>query len=90
MAEISINIKIHTRTYKITIDSNNEATVRKATSDINEKINSLKKQFPSQDDQDYLSMALIDYITSSSKPTTTDNTSNISEKITALHQLLSE
>ncbi len=89
MSELSIQIKIHTRNYKIKIDASNEAYVRQVATDINNKIASFKKQFPQQDDQDYMAMVLIDFITSTKHPIANNsNTLDLDEQLKKISLLL--
>lgn len=61
--EISINIKIANRNYKIKVAADHEEIVRDSLHKITEKMNTFHKNFPGRDDQDYMAMTLIDYIT---------------------------
>lgn len=62
----SISIRLGNRQYKLKVAPENEEAVRQSLVMINEKTNQLKQQFPGRDEQDYLAMTLIDYITSQS------------------------
>ena len=61
---ISIQLKIGPRSYKVKVAAENESTVRQRVHELNEKLNELKKMFPGRDENDYLAMTLLDYITS--------------------------
>jgi cell division protein ZapA (FtsZ GTPase activity inhibitor) len=61
---VSISIKLCNRAYKIKVAAENEATVRSTAQAINDKLADIKKNFPGRDDEDYLAMTLIDYMTS--------------------------
>jgi cell division protein ZapA len=59
----SISIRLGNRQYKLKVAIENEESVRQSLVKITEKTNQLKQQFPGRDEQDYLAMTLIDYIT---------------------------
>ena len=65
---VSISIKLANRAYKIKVAPEQEAHVRRAMQLISETSLKLKKSFPGRDEQDYMAMTLIDFIT-----TQTDN-----------------
>ncbi|MCC7030606.1 MAG: cell division protein ZapA [Chitinophagaceae bacterium] len=62
--EVSINIKICNRNYKLKVAAENEQKVRKSITTITENIEKFHQNFPGRDDQDYMAMTLIDFITS--------------------------
>ncbi len=62
--EVSINIKICNRNYKLKVAAENEQKVRRSISTITENIEKFHQNFPGRDDQDYMAMTLIDFITS--------------------------
>ena len=90
--QVSISIKLCNRTYRIKVAATNEAVVRKTAQEINDKLASLKKDFPGRDEQDYLAMSLIDHITSA-QAQPINNASSDSEiltKLQAIQNLLDE
>ncbi len=64
---VSISIRLGNRQYKLKVDSKNEEIVRQIILEINQKTSKLKTDFPGRDEQDYLAMTLIDYITSNAE-----------------------
>lgn len=63
-AEVSIHIKICNRNYKLKVAAENEQIVRDSIHKITENINRFHTNFPGRDDQDYMAMTLLDFITS--------------------------
>jgi cell division protein ZapA (FtsZ GTPase activity inhibitor) len=63
---VSISIKLANRAYKIKVAQEKEEHVRKAMQLITDTSAKLKKSFPGRDEQDYLAMTLIDFITTQS------------------------
>ena len=90
---VSITIKLANRTYKIKVAPEQEEHVRRAMQLISDTSNKLKKSFPGRDEQDYMAMTLIDYITTHSSPsqatpvTATSPNANEAEIILKLKQL---
>ncbi|HMN33385.1 MAG TPA: cell division protein ZapA [Chitinophagaceae bacterium] len=64
MNEVSITIRICNRNYRIKVDIKNEQIVRDSIHQISQNIEKFHKHFPGRDDQDYMAMVLIDFITS--------------------------
>lgn len=62
--EVSINIKLCNRNYKLKVAAENEQIVRESVKKISENIEKFHQHFPGRDDQDYMAMTLIDFITS--------------------------
>ena len=71
----SISIRLGNRQYKLKVATENEESVRQSLVKITEKTNQLKQQFPGRDEQDYLAMTLIDYITTHTNPSLAEQTS---------------
>lgn len=88
--EISINIKLANRNYRIKIAKENEEQVRNAILKIADKVNQFHKNFPGRDEQDYLAMTLIDFITTSQsdnqKPSSFDE-SELTKKLNQINSL---
>jgi len=59
MNEVDINVVIASRTYKLTINANDEEIVRKAVNDINEKTKKLSNIYAYKDNQDLLAMTVL-------------------------------
>lgn len=60
---ISINITIGDRQFKVKIDEKDQEPVLKACDQINKKIAELKANYGGKDMQDFLSMALLSFLT---------------------------
>lgn len=90
--QVSITIKLLNRAFKIKVAAEHEATVRNTAQLINEKLAELKKTFPGRDEQDYLSMSLIDHITSSKeeKINLLIETDEVIQKLEDINNLLDE
>ena len=67
MDEISINIVIADRSYKLTVARADEWMVRKAAALINERIKSYSAHYAFKDIQDLLSMTALQFATSTVK-----------------------
>lgn len=57
-----INVKIGERIYPLRIDRADEERIRLAVKLINEKVTSYKQRYSDKDDQDCLSMALLQFV----------------------------
>ena len=73
MEKIPISVKIAERTYRMTIDPEEEEKVREAAKVINEKIKQYSESYAFNDTQDLLSMIAIQFATSSLKMEKTVN-----------------
>jgi len=64
MAElIPVNILIADRSYRLKIEPEEEEMVRRSAAAINDKITEYKTNFAGKDMQDYVSMALLSFVT---------------------------
>ena len=89
--DVSINIKICNRNYKIKVAAKNEQIVRDSIHKIVDNIDKFHQQFPGRDDQDYMAMTLIDFITSSENSLTqSKNDQEIVHKIEHINHLLDQ
>ena len=89
--DVSINIKICNRNYKIKVAVENEQIVRDSIHKIVENIDKFHQHFPGRDDQDYMAMTLIDFITSSNNNLSqSKNDQEIVKKIKHINQLLNQ
>ena len=59
-----VDLTILNRSYKVKVETKNETIVQLRMKEIQEKLSTLKINFPGRDVQDYLSMALIDAVSS--------------------------
>jgi cell division protein ZapA (FtsZ GTPase activity inhibitor) len=64
MEEFSINVMIADRTYKLTIEKQEEEIVRKAAKLINDKIKEFASNYAFKDKQDLLAMIALQYTSS--------------------------
>jgi cell division protein ZapA (FtsZ GTPase activity inhibitor) len=64
MEEFSINVNIADRTYKMTIEKQEEEIVRKAAKLINDKIKEFASNYAFKDKQDLLAMIALQYTSS--------------------------
>jgi len=59
MAQVTVNLKIHNRSYKIKVSSEEESVVRQTADEINEQIASFQKKYKGRDIQDYFALTMI-------------------------------
>lgn len=92
MEEITINIVIADRSYKLTVARADEEKVRKAAAMINERIKSYSAHYAFKDMQDLLSMTALQFATSTAKYESELNyrDQNLERKLNELNTLLSE
>lgn len=89
MEPITVNIPLGKRQYKIKIAQEHESRVRAAIDQVQEINKTLRQQFPGRDEQDYLAMTLIDFVSKVETPTAVDsNAKAIQETLTRIDQLL--
>lgn len=69
---VSISIKLANRLYKIKVAPEQEEHVRRSMQLISDTSAKLKKSFPGRDEQDYMAMTLIDFITTQTNKATSD------------------
>ena len=85
---VPILIHLGGRQYKIKVSAEDEAHVRKILAEIHQKHLQIKEQFPGRDEQDYLAMTLMDYI--SSRKVEPQILPDIDQKIKSIFQLINE
>ena len=61
--KLTIKVNIAERPYPLTIDINEEEKIRRAARMINDKILQYKQRFVDKDNQDFLAMVLLHYVT---------------------------
>ena len=79
-ALLPVSILIADRTYRLRVNTEDEETLRRTVKLINDKIIEYKTQLAGKDMQDYVSMALLWFATSQSKPSTTNLLQNQDEE----------
>ena len=92
MDEITINIVIADKSYKLTVSKADEEMVRKAAAMINERIKSYSANYAFKDMQDLLSMTALQFATSTVKYESelAFRDQNLGQKLNELNALLSE
>ena len=92
MDEITININLLDRPYRLSVARADEEKVRKAGALINERIKYYSKHYSYKDVQDLLSMTALQFATSVVKMDTelTYRNQNLERKLEDLNNLLSE
>ena len=92
MDEITINIVIADKSYKLTVSRADEEMVRKAASMINERIKSYSAHYAFKDMQDLLSMTALQFATSTVKYESelAYRDQDLGRKLNELDSLLSE
>ena len=90
MDEITINVVISDRNYTITINRDEEESIRKAVKDINEKINKFSQLYAYKDKQDLLAMTALQLSTENlnKKDTLKDHSKLIENKISDITVLV--
>ncbi|MGM0648520.1 MAG: cell division protein ZapA [Bacteroidota bacterium] len=92
MKELNINITIADRPYRLTIDREEEETVRKAAETVNEKVKSFSRNYSFKDKQDLLAMIALQYTTEAlqvqQKQLFVEE--ELGQRLTALDDLLSD
>ncbi|MFO8054786.1 MAG: cell division protein ZapA [Bacteroidales bacterium] len=63
MKELTINISIADRPYRLTISRDEEEVVRKAAETVNQKVKSFSQHYSYKDKQDLLAMIALQYTT---------------------------
>lgn len=92
MEEITINIVIADKSYKLTVARADEGKVRKAASLINERIKSYSSHYAFKDVQDLLAMTALQFATSTVKYESelAYRDQDLGQKLNDLNSLLSE
>ena len=92
MDEITINIVIADKSYKLTVARSDEEKVRKAAALINERIKSYSAHYAFKDMQDLLSMTALQFATSTVKYESelAFRDQNLGQQLNDLNSLLSE
>lgn len=88
---ININIVLLGRNYKLKVEPSEEAMVRQAAKEINDKVLDYQSKFPSKDKQDFLIMILLQQkVDSFRKSNVQSSSDDWNNKLDALDQLLSQ
>jgi len=59
MAQVTVNLKIHNRSYKIKVSAEEESFVRETAEEINQQIADFQKKYKGRDIQDYFALTMI-------------------------------
>jgi len=92
MEEITISVVIAERSYKITINKNDEELIRKAVQDINQIIKNFSDLYAYKDKQDLLAMSVLQINTAFFKQAEKirDENIRVEEKINELSEILTQ
>ena len=90
MSEFSINVTIAGRTYPLTIEREEEESIRKAAQTINDNIKHLQDNYAVKDMQDLLAMTALEYSSDLIVKKGSVEQEKASEKMTHLNQKLAE
>lgn len=86
--KVIINAKVGSRSYKIKVDVTNEKYVRDTLAGIQTKMNQFKSQFPGMEEQDYLSMTLLDHLTSTANESVSFQENEVLTRLEKISKLL--
>ena len=59
MSAVTVNLKIHNRSYKIKVSPEEESFVRETAEEINQQIDAFQKKYKGRDIQDYFALTMI-------------------------------
>lgn len=92
MGELSVRIKIADREYPMKVDASDEARIRNAGKQINERMKAYRERFGIDDKQDLLAMVAFDCLVDTLQPDDARNVTDegVVEKISALNHLISQ
>lgn len=85
---ININVTIADRPYRLKIDANEEAMVREAAKNINQKVKEFQLAFSTKDKQDFLAMIAILNTVEGMKGSVNAENNPLNDKIDELDKLL--
>lgn len=68
---LAVNVMLSGRSYRIRIHPDEEASVRRAVKEADDKIRELRAMYSGKDDQDFLAMCLLMYATDGAGKTVT-------------------
>ncbi|MDQ3534854.1 MAG: cell division protein ZapA [Bacteroidota bacterium] len=91
MGELSVRIKIADREYPMKVEASDEARIRNAGKQINERMKAYRERFGIDDKQDLLAMVAFDCLVDTIQPDEGNVTDEgVVEKISALNHLISQ
>ncbi|MDQ3394388.1 MAG: cell division protein ZapA [Bacteroidota bacterium] len=92
MGELSVRIKIADREYPMKVEAADEARIRNAGKQINERMKAYRDRFGIDDKQDLLAMVAFDCLVDAVQPDEARNVTDegVVEKISALNHLISQ
>lgn len=92
MGELSVRIKIADREYPMKVEASDEARIRNAGKQINERMKAYRDRFGIDDKQDLLAMVAFDCLVDTIQPDDARNVTDegVVEKISALNHLISQ
>jgi len=85
--QVVINLKLYNRQYKIKVQAEEEAFVRKQAEEINNYITDFQQKYRGRDIQDYLALTMIARITAT-KPNEHQDVSAIIDELNKISNLI--
>jgi len=89
--KISLEVSVANRSYPLKIYEKDQDKLLQIVKEINDKLNTLKRQYDARDNQDYLAMLLLQLSTemhSNYSNSTTINNSDLEESISRLEHII--
>ncbi|NQX91646.1 MAG: cell division protein ZapA [Flavobacteriales bacterium] len=90
MSELSIKINIAGRIYPLTIQRDEEETIRKAAKQIEQSLKSFQENYAVRDKQDLLAMTALQMATQLMKPQEEQVSENLTNELTQLNTELDQ
>jgi len=90
MSSLSIKVDIGGRKYPLTIDPNEEESIRKAAASVNANIKNLKENYAVKDMQDLLSMTALQFATELTKEKKSVEFTNLVKDLTEINNTLDQ
>lgn len=86
MSQVTVNLKIYNRSYKIKVSAEEEPLIRETAEEINKLIDDFQKKYRGRDIQDYFALTMIARMTQSKEVTSVDEDEiiNVVDKIAKL------
>ena len=79
MSQVTVNLKIHNRSYKIKVDAEEESLIRETAEEINNQISDFQKKYKGRDIQDYFALTMIARMTAVKSVSSVDEDEIINE-----------
>ena len=88
MSTVTVNLKIHNRSYKIKVSPEEESFVRDTADEINNHIEQFQKKYRGRDIQDYFALTMIARMTAT-KQVVEDNSDELISELKKIEKLIS-